>query len=582
MLVADFRDYGIFVPSASGPEVSTTCPKCSHDRRKKNIKCLSVNIVKGAWHCNHCGWSGGLPDRPIQRGPRPEYRKPDPTPRATLSQSVIEWFQNRRIKKEILIRNKIESAKVFFPQIQAEAEAAVFPYFKNGELINRKYRAIDGKYFRMESGCELAFYGLDDIDSSKPLAFSEGELDKLALETAGCVNVVSVPNGAPAPNAKNYENLFLFLDNAIDKIEPIEKYILAVDSDDPGMHLEAELARRLGPEKCWRTRWPEGTKDANDVLMKYDAEELAWYVNHAEEFPVEGTFRVSQLRKNIDVFYNQGIERGKPTGWLELDEFYTVRPGELTVIIGIPGSGKTNFVDALTVNLARLHDWKFALFSPENLPLEHHMAAMIEKRAVKSFYGQYKMSMTELDAASDWVNDHFFWIMPNESEQWTLDKILSAAEKLCLRFGIRGLVIDPWNELESLRPASMSETEYIGHCLKRIRLFARTRAIHVWVIVHPAKLYRDKSGKYPIPTLYDASGSSHFRNKSDNGIAIWRDLAENDSSEVQIHVQKIRFRYVGHRGMVKLYYDPSCAVYRDGERFVQKLVGRTDNNNEWM
>jgi len=108
----------------------------------------------------------------------------------------------------------------------------------------------------------------------------------------------------------------------------------------------------------------------------------------------------------------------------------------------------------------------------------------------------------------------------------------------------------------------MNETEYVSHCLKRIRVFARQHGIHVWIVIHPTKLYRNDSGKYPVPTLYDCAGSAHWRNKADNGIVVWRDLAETDSAEVEIHVQKIRFRQVGCRGMAKLYYEPVCATYR--------------------
>jgi twinkle protein len=112
----------------------------------------------------------------------------------------------------------------------------------------------------------------------------------------------------------------------------------------------------------------------------------------------------------------------------------------------------------------------------------------------------------------------------------------------------------------------MTETEYISQSLKRVRVFARQRGVHIWIVIHPSKLYRDDTGKYPVPTLYDCAGSAHWRNKADNGIVVWRDLSGADSPEVQIHVQKIRFRHVGRRGMAKLSYEPVCATYRDFER----------------
>ena len=46
------------------------------------------------------------------------------------------------------------------------------------------------------------------------LLWCEGELDKLALEVAGFLNVVSVPDGAPTPGSKEYTSKFDFLESA--------------------------------------------------------------------------------------------------------------------------------------------------------------------------------------------------------------------------------------------------------------------------------------------------------------------------------------------------------------------------------
>jgi len=58
---------------------------------------------------------------------------------------------------------------------------------------------------------------------------------------------------------------------------------------------------------------------------------------------------------------------------------------QFAAVTGIPSSGKSNWLDNLLVNLAKLHGWNFALFSPENLPLEQHMAAIAEKYSGKPF-----------------------------------------------------------------------------------------------------------------------------------------------------------------------------------------------------
>lgn len=566
MTKKSFSDYGIEV-SGSGPEVYTTCPQCSPTRKKKRAKCLSVNLEKECWICHHCGWAGGLATGADKwRGDaswnKPTYVKPAQRPRITLPDQMLEWLYARGITSEVVERNQISCGMAYMPQLEDEAPCIIFPYFRNGELINRKYRTIGDKNFRLETRCERILYGLDDIDVER-VYWVEGEMDKLACEVAGFKSVVSVPDGAPEPKSKEYSSKFSFLDADWEKIESVKQHVIAVDSDDAGKRLETELIRRLGIEKCSRVPWPEGRKDANDVLKDYGVDDLRWRLENPEPYPIEGVVEVADKRAEVLWLYRNGFTKGVSTGWPTLDAFYSVRPGLMTVVTGIPSSGKSNWIDCLCVNLAREFDWSVGVFSPENLPVEQHMAAIAEKYMLLPFGEGPSTRMTEgmLQDSLDWVGAHFKWILPNDESAWEIENILKIAGQLCLRYGIRGLVLDPWNELEALRPAAMSETEYISQALKRIRVFARMRSIHVWVVIHPQKLYRDKDGKYPIPTLYDCAGSAHWRNKADNGIVVWRDFSQDDAPQVEIHVQKIRFRIDGKPGKANLFYEPICATY---------------------
>jgi twinkle protein len=60
--------------------------------------------------------------------------------------------------------------------------------------------------------------------------------------------------------------------------------------------------------------------------------------------------------------------------------------GQFTVVTGWPGSGKSEWLDALLVNLTK-SGWKFAIFSPENQPTELHIAKLLEKIAGKAVRG---------------------------------------------------------------------------------------------------------------------------------------------------------------------------------------------------
>lgn len=55
-----------------------------------------------------------------------------------------------------------------------------------------------------------------------------------------------------------------------------------------------------------------------------------------------------------------------PVGWTGLDDLYRIVPGELSVVTGVPNSGKSEWLDALLCNLVQQRGWNFALCSMEN------------------------------------------------------------------------------------------------------------------------------------------------------------------------------------------------------------------------
>ncbi len=569
-----FDDFGIDLRGRSGVEVKTLCPQCSHARKKKNYPCLNVNTEKGVWHCWHCEWAGslssGVEQKPQWYMPR-EYKKPQYVAPIAIDNAGIRWLKSRGITEDVIDRAKIGYGKVYMPQVEEEVDAVQFPYFRNGECINIKYRQVSEKNFRMYGGAERILYGLDDIGSE--VIFVEGEVDKLSCAVAGYWSCVSVPDGAPAISAKDYQAKFSFLDSAAERLEAVERFILATDVDAPGVKLRGELARRLGKERCYVVEWPEGCKDANEVLAKHGVNALKLAIQTAKPMPLDGVVTVADIRDRADLLFREGVKHGLSTGWASLDALYTIRTGEWTVVTGVPNSGKSNWVDDLAVNLAKEHKWKFAVFSPENFPIEDHALRYAEKYMRKPLepWRLGHMTREEKDLGLDWVAHHFRWILPDEDADWSIGNVLAIAKTLVVRHGINGLIIDPWNELDHSRSDNLTETEYVSVSLKKLRQFARRHDVHIWLVAHPTKLYRDKEGKYPIPTLYDISGSAHFRNKSDNGLCVWRDLAEEHDNAVHIYVQKIRFRQVGRIGSAVLAYDASTGTYSQYQGYIPPM-----------
>ena len=255
-----------------------------------------------------------------------------------------------------------------------------------------------------------------------------------------------------------------------------------------------------------------------------------------------------------------GLKRGSLPGWPSVDRLYSVARGQWTLITGLPGSGKSEWLDALMVNLAKREEWRFVIYSPENWPLVLHHAKIIEKYIGKPFNPgpNPRVDEEEVDAAEEWMRGKFNFAKPNKPDIFSI--LTEAIESHASLTTNLGIVVDPWNYLEHHRPAGKSETEYVSETLSTVIQWVRDSSCHFWLVAHPAKLQKTKEGKIPVPTPHDVSGSAHFWNKSDNCITISRDQVEG-TQEVEVHVQKVRFKHIGRIGLATLLYDRVTGRY---------------------
>lgn len=284
------------------------------------------------------------------------------------------------------------------------------------------------------------------------------------------------------------------------------------------------------------------------------------------------------LEKEVLDLWERGLPPGDRPGWPSVDKLYTVAPGHLTIVTGWPGSGKSEWLDAMCLNLAK-QGWRIAFYSAENKPSQIHVVKMAEKFLGLPFgEGPNKrMSREEVHEVIGELSEFFGFMCGAADSQrdiFTVDHILQSAEAWFRVSGIwkskevkRGLVIDPWNELEHFRPKNWSETEYISASLSGIRQWARNNDVHVWIVAHPQKLRRDEKGELPVPRPDAISGSQHWWNKADNAITVWRQFDSDDGimrierDNTFVYVQKVRFKHIGRPGVAELRYDRVTGRY---------------------
>jgi twinkle protein len=473
-----------------------------------------------------------------------------------LSKEFLENFENvRKISNNTLLRFGVTEGLEWMPKAKKEIKVVCFNYLRNGELINIKFRGKN-KDMKLAKDAELIFYNLDAIQETEDCVIVEGEVDCLSLYEAGIYNCVSVPNGANS-NLKYIDNCYEYFINK-------KKIIIATDNDEAGRKLRDELMFRFGVDRCYMVDFPEDCKDSNDVLVKHGKDVLKRVIENATQIPIEGLTAYNERKNRLLDLYENGIPSGTPCGIYGFDEYLRFQGGLVTMITAPPSSGKSEFLDYIISSLAVRENWRFGVFSFENQPIELHDAKLAEKIIGKAF-GFRKDRNNRIDKESlnlviDELHDKFK-IIDTSKVDISLDGVLSKSEEMVNKYGIKGLVIDPYNKILHSVPNGMTETNYVNFFMTKITSFAKRFNVHVFLVVHPTKPQNTSvstDGKPQRVTLYSASGSANFYNQTDNGFVLLRD---RETGIVDVHIEKVRFNEQGREGWVSFTFDTMTRQY---------------------
>lgn len=540
------------------------CPACSSSRTRGNQKnrtlSLQVSNGKASYTCWHCGLSGRstLNGQSPVRQSKPVALRPV-REAGPLQEGSLAYMRERGISAETAKAANLFSTRAYFNKLGREGEAVGFPYFDDdGTQTGAKLRSIEAKDFTVQ-GSITSMFGAERTQSGGDLYIVEGEMDAVAMLEAGIINAISVPHGAPAPGPaakQGSDRRLAALWTSREAIKNASRVIIASDNDAPGEALAEEIARRVGKARCWVLKWPEGIKDANEFLVEHGPELLKEYVTtRLTMWPLSGLKTVSDFRDEVEDLYDRGLPGGLKTGWKSIDDIFSVMPGTLNIVTGVPGSGKSTWLDALLCNLAKMHDTRIALASFEN-PISTHISKLAAQYIGKPFRDGLhdRMSKAEMAEAVDWVHDHFLFLS-QDGEPPTTENLVDRFSMAVMRMGCRVGVIDPFN---FIKLGGENETQAINEMLSALKTFAAAADMALFLVAHPAKP-QAQNGKEWVPTGYAISGSAHFYNRADVGITVQR----GNGTDVRVHVWKSRFEHIGTLGSAPLVYQYGTGRYEE-------------------
>lgn len=592
-------DLGMKLTRRTGSE-KTFCPKCYDGRKNKKDRSLSVNITTGEYKCHNsgCDYRGNVRSQERKRELKTHVKPPEDVLRnMEIKEKAERWFVSRGITRLTLDKFMIFCREEWMPQTQKKENCICFPYFRDGSLINIKYRDAR-KGFKMVKDAELTMFNLQAIGEKKKCIITEGEIDCMSAYEAGFGNeklkgqkvnidsgemtesvnpyldyaAISVPNGASMGEQK-----LDYLDNCAEWLMGVEDFIICTDGDQAGESLKQELIRRLGVERCRVINYPmeecvpaanglkRRCKDLNEILVYLGKEVVLNTVLNAESIPVDGIYYVDDIFNSMLENFRRGVQLAPLTHFGEMDEYFRWKKGEINLFVGWANHGKTTLVLQMMLTKSYYDGWKWGIFSPENFPATDFYDDLIEMYAGKWLD---KMSEQEYVEAAHFIDRHIFYVYPDDGHD--IHSIHEKFRYLVLKKGIDGVLIDPFNQLDHIQKPYQREDQYLSETLKDVKRFALLNAITYNIIAHPVKQNKQEDKSLPPVDMYDISGGSMWANKSDNIVSYYRPNhhIEKTSPEVKIFTQKTKRRRTGGKPG-----DFEIRMHWETKRFVDPLSG---------
>lgn len=483
---------------------------------------------------------------PAFTSPQRKYSRPERPPIAKPVGNVLAYLlEQRKLTLETLQAFKIAATR--------DDDAIVFPFHRDGELINVKHLALhrepNGKKRTWQApNAEPCLFGWDLVrDDCKAITIVEGEIDAMSLYQYG-FDALSVNQGAG-----NHQ----WIDTDFDRLERFHEIFLWFDNDDAGQKGAREVAARLGLERCRIVEFR--LKDANEALQQgVSLEEIAEALAAAKRIePADLRTPISFADEVLALFAGPPVaQTGAMLPWPGLQDRVRLRPSELSVWTGINGHGKSDLLGHVMVHLIKQGE-RVCVFSGETKP------AMLLKRLALQACANANPSQGFARAALEWM-DGALWIFDKtgNAEQSALFEAFRYAAK---RYRVTHFVVD------SLLKCGIAEDDYTGqkNFVERLCDFKNEFNVHVHLVAHARKA-QDESR---APGKMDIRGGGALTDLPDNVFSVWRNKAkeakgeEKGTGDRDAELMCVKQRATGDEPLMRLWFDAGCLHFKQSEHW---------------
>lgn len=409
-------------------------------------------------------------------------------------------------------------------------------------VVRLKIRAVDDKSKQrlVPKGGSWGLFGWNTISqSADELVLTEGEFDAMAVHQATGLPAVSLPNGCQS-----------LPPSVLPLLERFKKIYLWMDNDAAGQASVEKFASKLGVARCYIVRPPpelalSKVKDANDALLA--GLDLGAFISSAERIPHSNIATFDELRREVfDEIVNPvracGVQSRSLPSLNRLLKGH--RMGEVTVLTGPTGCGKTTLLSQLSLDLCGQGvNTLWGSFEIKNTRLIHKMLTQL---AGRSLAGDVK----GFEAAADAFETLPMYFMRFFGST-DVDEVLDAMEYAVYAYDVQHILLDNLQFMMSGQGRGFDKFERQDAALDKFRRFATQKNVHLTLVIHPRKEQEDSD-----LTLSSVFGTAKATQEADNVLILQRTRGQN-----KLDVRKNRFD--GSLGSIPLRFDADASALKE-------------------
>ncbi len=457
----------------------------------------------------------------------------------------------------------------------------IAPYYTTDGQFN-------GQHYRSGSDKSSMPFALIDSDKApmlfgqqlfkkggKKLVICEGEIDALSVASAmGSYPVVGLP-GVNRADKMVKENL--------EFINSFEEVIIFMDNDEPGRLATKTILEILpfGKTKFIK-EFPQGCKDANDILQKFGLDSLRQTVFFkAEEYKPD---TVTYMK---DIVFKEEDFSVSLFPWSKFNHnLLARRSGEITIYTAGSGIGKSTILRAIYSDLMKQGEKCAAIMLEETIeetkaelmssllgyPLRKLMAKRAINRSLESkgqapiFNDLPEFDLEAIAKAETSINDSGM-ILIDHSKGYTLATIVSTIQYLARAKGVKHILLDHISILISSDASVDNEVKAMDVTMKELRVLAEELSINIDIISHIRKRptgSRSVNSGASI-TIEELRGSGSLFQIANSIIAFERSQQNEDDKNYTV-CRSLKARLSGYTGILcGLRFDPETGTLTEEE-----------------